>query len=210
MSKRSGLNRRHALRAPELMTPARAGRIIRIDSSRCAKNHTALLSSSSTVSQATATPSRMRSSRHWAARVLLPYPDGTLMRIRRRRPAARKTSASRSRATSDLSTTGGRYFVTGEGGVGVADVGRLSFRRAPRRGRFTASVLLPYPAHQGERGYRPLADPQPRRGGRLISACRPQRRNIPQPHWRSTLPSRSPGRPAADAFPLPITVDRIR
>ena len=51
---------------------ARAGRIIRIDSSRCAKNHTALLSSSSTVSQATATPSRMRSSRHWAARVLLP------------------------------------------------------------------------------------------------------------------------------------------
>ena len=32
----------------------------------------------------------------------------------------------------------------------------------------------------------------------------------PQPHWRSTLPSRSPGRPAADAFPLPITVDRIR
>ena len=129
------------------------------------------------------------------------------MRIRRRRPAARITSASRSRATSDLSTTGGRYFVTGEGGVGVADVGRLSFRRAPRRGRFTASVLLPYPAHQGERGYRPLADPQPRRGGRLISACRPSDeishsrtggRRCPRGHRAARQPTHS-------RFPSPLT-----
>ena len=41
-----------------------------------AMNQTALLSSSSTVSHPTATPLRASSSRHCAAKVVLPYPEG--------------------------------------------------------------------------------------------------------------------------------------
>ena len=50
------------------------------------------------------------------------------MRISRRRPPARRTSVSRVRTTSGLVATGGRYFVAGVGGVGVAPVFRCAER----------------------------------------------------------------------------------
>src|ERR1700677_1056019 len=128
---------------------ARAGRTRRIDSSRCAKNHTSLLSSSSIVSQATATPPRESSSRHCAASVLLPNPEGAWMKTSRRRPPARSTSMTRPRATSDPVATGGRYFVAGVGGVVVEsertglDSGDLR-RSTPRStGRAISSTATP-------------------------------------------------------------------
>src|SRR5574337_1011831 len=71
---RSAFSPRSSSTSPR--SPLTVGSARRIASSRFAKNHTGLLSLSSTANQATFTPSRASSSPHWAASVVFPYPVG--------------------------------------------------------------------------------------------------------------------------------------
>src|SRR3954462_11612720 len=86
---------------------------------RCDRNQTTLLSSWSTVSQATDTPSAFSSVAHWAASVLLPKPVGPWITVSFLSRSVRSTAISRARSTSAFVETGGRNRVAGAGGVSI-------------------------------------------------------------------------------------------
>ena len=83
------------------------------------------------------------------------------------------------------------------------------FRRAPRRGRFTAGVLLPYLLIKASADIGHLQIRNRGAVGGSLAHADPATK-YPTAALAVDAALEVTGPPAADAFPLPITVDRIR